>query len=88
MGAERGPKGVLKAWGGGLGHDAWLLYAAWKLRLCWNMILAVKNVQCFPGKGLVVRRFHLEGAYVMHGTNVDPELQLMNYAPLPPPPRS
>lgn len=38
-------------------HDStWLLCAIWKLRLCWNMILGVKNVHYLPEKGLAVGR--------------------------------
>lgn len=71
----------------GRGHDgAWLLCTNWKLRLCWNMILGVKNVQYLPEKGLAVGRFQLEGGCVTRGTNVAPELWVTTYALLPFPP--
>lgn len=64
MGAERGlwmslgdcPAGMFGKPGvEGWGHDGtWLHCAIWKLRLCWNMILSIKNVQYLPEKGLAV----------------------------------
>lgn len=58
--------------------------ATWKLRLCRNMILGIKNAQRLPERGLAVGRFQLEGGHVTRGVSVAPGLWTMIYAPLPP----